>query len=240
MGELFLGRMRLIVCVAAVLFASGCATIGAYDERDPLEGFNRGVYGFNQGMDKVLFNPLGKLYRAITPDFIDKGITNFFSNLNEIAVVANDIMQFKISQAFSDAVRFIFNSTLGLLGFYDVSSTMGLDKHNEDFGQTLGVWGVGSGPYLMVPFFGPTTLRDATGFIVDQGILNPVFYLNNDELRAGLLTIRYIDFKSDLLSTNKLISDAALDEYEFIKNAYFEKRESQINDSLTPLADLEN
>ena len=239
MGELFPGRMRLIICVAIVLFASGCATTGAYDERDPLEGLNRGVYSFNQGIDKILFNPLGKLYRAITPEFVDKGITNFFSNLNEISVIANDILQFKVKQAFSDAARFVFNSTLGLLGFFDVSSTMGLDKHDEDFGQTLGVWGVGSGPFLMAPFFGPTTLRDATGFIVDQGILNPVFYLDNDELRAGLLTINYIDFKSDLLITDKLIEDAALDEYEFIKNAYFNKRESQINYRLTPLPDLE-
>ena len=241
MGELFFGRARLLVCVAIVIFASGCATTGAYDERDPLEGFNRGVNSFNQGIDKVLFNPLGKLYRAITPDFVDKGITNFFSNLNEIAVVANDILQIKIHQAFSDAARFVFNSTLGLLGFFDVSSTMGFDKHNEDFGQTLGVWGVGSGPYLMAPFFGPTTLRDATGFIVDQGILNPVFYLESDELRAGLLALNYIDVKSDLLSANKLIGDAALDEYEFTKNAYFDRRETLINDGVaSPLPNFDD
>jgi len=239
MGELLLGRMRLIVCVAVVLFASGCATTGSYDERDPLEGFNRGVYSFNQGMDKILFNPLGKLYRAITPEFVDKGITNFFSNLNEISVVANDILQFKINQAFSDAARFVFNSTLGIIGFFDVSSTMGLEKHSEDFGQTLGTWGIGSGPYLVAPFFGPTTLRDATGFVVDRGVLSPIFYLDNDELKAGLLTLNYVDFKSDLLSAQKLIGEAALDEYEFTKNAYFERRESQINDGLAPIPDFE-
>ena len=105
MRELFLGKLRLIVCVAVVVFASGCATTGAYDERDPLEGFNRGVFSFNEGMDKVLFDPLSKLYQAITPEFVDKGITNFFSNLGEISVVANDILQFKIGQAFADASR---------------------------------------------------------------------------------------------------------------------------------------
>lgn len=239
MRELFLGKLRLLICAAVVVFTSGCATTGAYDERDPLEGFNRSVYSFNQGIDKVLFDPLSKLYQAITPEFVDKGITNFFSNLSEISVVANDILQFKISQAFADASRFVFNSTLGILGFFDVSSSMGLEKHDEDFGQTLGYWGVGSGPYIVVPLFGPTTLRDATGFAVDKGVLNPVFYLESDELRAGLLALNYIDVKSDLLSTNELISDAALDEYEFTKNAYFDKRESQINDGLAPLPEFE-
>ena len=132
MRRLVLRRLRLFVCVAVVVFTTGCATIGALDERDPLEGFNRGVYSFNQVMDKIIFDPVSKLYQAITPDFVDKGITNFFSNLGDIAVVANDILQFKISQAFSDTARFFFNSTLGILGFFDVSSTMGLAKHNED------------------------------------------------------------------------------------------------------------
>jgi phospholipid-binding lipoprotein MlaA len=235
MRELFLGKLRLLVCLAVVVFISGCATTGTYDERDPLEGFNRGVYSFNQGMDKVLFDPLSKLYQAITPDILDKGITNFFSNLNEISVVANDILQFKFAQAYLDTARFLFNSTLGLLGFFDVSSTMGLAKHNEDFGQTLAHWGVGSGPFLMAPFLGPTTLRHATGFFVDQGVLSPVFYLENDELRAGLYTLEYVDIKTDLLSAKDLLGDAALDEYEFIKNAYFSKRESLINDGALPV-----
>jgi len=234
MRELLLRRLRLFMCVAVVVFTTGCATIGALDERDPLEGFNRGVYSFNQGMDKVIFDPLSKLYQAITPEFVDKGITNFFSNLGDIAVVANDILQFKITQAYSDTVRFLVNSTLGLLGFFDVSSTMGLDKHNEDFGQTLAHWGVGSGgPYLVVPFFGSYTFRHATGAVADS-VLNPVFYLESDELRAGLLTLNYVDVKSDLLIAKDLAAEAALDEYEFIKNAYFTKRESLINDGALP------
>ncbi len=236
MRGLLFRRLRLLVCVALVVFATGCATTGALDKRDPFEGFNRGVYSFNQGMDKVIFDPLGKLYQAITPDFVDKGITNFFSNLGDIAVVANDILQFKFAQAYSDTARILFNSTLGLLGFFDVSSKMGLDKHNEDFGQTLAHWGVGSGPYLVVPFFGSFTFRHATGSVADS-VLNPVFYLESDELRAGLLTLNYVDVKSDLLSTKDLVADAALDEYEFIKNAYFTKRESLINDGALPAFD---
>ena len=226
---------KLVCCFALIVFFNGCATTGSGDPRDPLEGFNRGVYSFNQSLDNVIFNPLGKAYRTITPDFVDKGVTNFFSNLNEIAVVANDIMQFKIDQALSDASRFIFNSTIGLFGFFDVSTTIGFPKHDEDFGQTLGHWGVGAGPYVMVPFFGPTTLRDATGFAIDKGLLNPIFYLDNTELKAGLLTLSYVDFKADLLSAQQILGEAALDEYEFVKNAYFEKRESQINDGEIPV-----
>jgi len=227
------------MCVAVVVFTTGCATTGALDERDPLEGFNRGVYSFNQVMDKIIFDPVSKFYQAITPDFVERGISNFFSNLGDIAVVANDILQFKIGQAYMDTARFIFNSTLGLAGFRDVSSQMGLDKHDEDFGQTLAHWGVGSGPYLVVPFFGSFTFRHATGAVADA-VLNPVFYLESDELRAGLLTLNYIDIKASLLIANDLVDEAALDQYEFTKNAYFAKRETLINDgSLPPLPDFD-
>ena len=155
------------------------------------------------------------------------------SNLNDIAVTVNSLLQFKVDQALSDATRFIFNSTIGIFGFFDISSAIDLPKHDEDFGQTLAVWGFGPGPFVMVPLFGPTTIRDATGFIVDQGILNPVFYVNDTAAKAGLLTLNYVDFKADLLSAKKLLGDAAVDEYEFLKNAYFEKRESLINDRTT-------
>ena len=128
----------------------------------------------------------------------------------------------------SDSTRIIFNSTIGLLGFFDVSSHIDLPKHNEDFGQTMATWGIGSGPYLVIPFFGPSTLRDTAGYVVDSGVLNPIFYVNDDALKASLLN--YIDFKADLLSAKKLVSGAALDEYEFVKNAYFEKRDNLIHD----------
>lgn len=221
---------RLVFALAFLMVVSGCATTGGTDSRDPFEGLNRGVFKFNQTVDNALFTPVGKVYRAITPEVLDKGVTNFFSNLNDIAVVANDLMQFKPGQAVTDVARFVFNSTIGLLGVFDVSTGMGLPKHNEDFGQTLARWGVGSGPYLMVPLFGPATLRDAAGFGVDRGILNPVFYVDDTETQAGLLTLNYVDFKADLASADKLLEEAALDKYEFVKNAYFEKRDSLIND----------
>ena len=215
------------------LLAGACATTGG-DPRDPLEGFNRGVYSFNETMDDALFDPFAKVYQAITPEFLDRGITNIFSNLNDIAVVVNDLLQFKLQQALVDATRFIYNSTAGIGGFFDVSTPIGMPKNDEDFGQTLAHWGIGSGPYLMIPFFGPSTIRDAAGHAVDRGLLNPVFYIQDDALQAGLLSLNYLDFKADLVSARSLIAEAALDEYEFIKNAYFEKRASQISDGQAP------
>ena len=231
MNKTLLSNVKAFSVCLALLFLSACATTGSLDERDPWEGFNRGVYSFNETMDNLLFDPISKGYDAITPDFIDNGITNFFSNLGEISVIANDLLQFKFAQATSDVARFIFNSTIGVLGFFDVSSSLGFPEHDEDFGQTLAHWGVGSGPYLVVPFFGPATVRDAAGFAVDGIVLNPVSYLDNDLVVAGLLSLNYVDVKSDLLSAGDLIGEAALDEYEFLKNAYFEKRSSQINDN---------
>ena len=230
-----LPRFALLLLFSILL--TGCATTGTGDVRDPLEGFNRGVYKFNSAIDSAVIDPITGIYRAITPQFVDQGVSNFFSNLNDISVVANDIMQFKLDQALRDSARFVVNSTMGLLGFFDVAEKMNLPKNNEDFGQTLATWGVGSGPYLVMPFFGPTTLRDATRFPVDGLLLNPVTYLESDELRAGLFGLNFVDIKSDLLTATDLVDEVALDEYEFVKNAYFEQRESLINDGEV---DLEN
>jgi len=217
-----------IFLISMLLF--GCATTATFDERDPLENFNRGVYSFNQTMDEIVFNPISKLYKAITPNIIEKGVSNFFSNLGDLSVIANQILQLKFDKAASDASRVLINSTIGLLGFFDVSSEIGLPKHNEDFGQTLAQWGFKSGPYIVVPFFGPATLRDLSSLVIDKGALNPMFYIEDDMTKAGLLTLNYVDFKSRFSNKNDLIGAASLDEYEFIKNAYFEKRAYEIND----------
>ena len=225
---LFILEIIPIFLVSILLF--GCATTATLDERDPLEGFNRGVYSFNQTMDDLVFNPISKLYKAVTPDFIEKGVSNFFSNLGDLSVIANEILQLKFDKAASDVSRVLVNSTIGFLGFFDVSSEIGLPKHNEDFGQTLAQWGFDSGPYIVVPFFGPATFRDLSSFIIDKGTLNPMFYIEDDMTKSGLLTLNYVDFKSRSSSTRNLIGTAALDEYEFIKNAYFEKRAYEISD----------
>ena len=217
-----------IFLISILLF--GCATTASFDERDPLENFNRGVNSFNQTMDEIVFNPISKLYKAITPDIIEKGVSNFFSNLGDLSVIANEILQSKFDKAASDVSRVLINSTIGLLGFFDISSEIGLPKHNEDFGQTLAHWGFKPGPYIVVPFFGPATFRDLSSLVIDKGALNPMFYIEDDMTKAGLLTLNYVDFKSRFSNTNDLIGAASLDEYEFIKNAYFEKRAYEIND----------
>ncbi len=229
MNNKFVSAFKVSIVVSSMLFLSACATTSALDERDPWEGFNRGVFSFNQTMDDFVFEPVGKVYDFITPDIIDDGVSNFFSNLNQLPVIANDILQFKFDQAANDTVRFFINSTLGLFGFFDIASEGNLASSKEDFGQTLGHWGINSGPYLVLPFFGPASIRDVAGFAVDRGVFSPIAYVDDDMSRAGLLTLEYIDFKSDILSTSNLIGDASLDEYDFIKNAYFEKRDSQIN-----------
>jgi len=220
--------IRFAVISIFFYFLTGCASTQNLDERDPWESFNRGVYNFNEAADKVLIDPLTRVYDFITPDFIDNGISNMFSNIKQIPAIANALLQFKFEKAANDLLRFLINSTWGLLGFNDIIGS-DLPKGGEDFGQTLAHWGVGTGPYLVLPFLGPSTLRDTAGFGVDS-LMSPVIYLESDELRTGLIGLNYIDFKSDLKSAKELIGAAAVDQYEFTKNAYFQKREDQIND----------
>jgi phospholipid-binding lipoprotein MlaA len=229
MKKTLVSSYKVFLVGFCMLFLSACATTGSLDERDPWEGYNRGAYSFNQVLDDVIFNPIGKVYNAITPEFVDTGVSNFFANIGQVAVIANDILQFKFDQAANDTVRLFLNSTIGLFGFFDVASEGNLHSSDEDFGQTLAHWGVGPGPYFVVPFFGPATVRDAAGFAVDRSVFGPIAYIDDDAVRAGLLTLEYVDFKSDVLSTTDLVKEAALDEYDFTKNAYFEKRSSQIN-----------
>lgn len=226
-------RTRLLKTAAGLcvlLAVTGCATTGSGDTRDPLEPINRGVYSFNQTADKYVINPIARGYNTVTPDLVDTGVTNFFSNLGEIANFANNLLQFKIDEALGTATRFVFNSTFGIGGLVDVSSHVGLPAYREDFGQTLGYWGIGSGPYLVLPLLGPSSVRDTGGLVADS-LMNPIAYIDDDEWMYGLIALGYIDTKSDLLATGDLVREAALDEYDFVKNAYFERRRSQINDS---------
>lgn len=223
---------RAVLVLIVIGLFSGCATTGGSgDPRDPYEGFNRSVTDFNDYMNEQFFEPVGETYNDITPDFLDRGITNFFSNLDDVSVIVNDLLQFKLGQAVSDIARVVFNTTIGIGGFFDVSTVMGLPRHNEDFGQTMAVWGAGSGPYLVIPFFGPSTVRDVAGFGVDTALFSPLMYVIDDRItRTGLMTLAVIDFKADLLGTEQLIKEAALDPYEFTKDAFFQRRNNQIHD----------
>lgn len=221
------GIMHALLAVVCLALLAGCATSG--DPRDPLEGFNRGVYQFNAAADDYVINPLARGYNTITPEIVDEGVTNFFRNIGEIVNFINNVLQFNVEGAVMTVSRFMINSTIGLGGFYDVAGEAGIPRYSEDFGQTLGYWGMGSGPYLVLPLLGPSSIRDTGGLVADS-FMNPIMYLEDDGARIGLTALGFFDVKSDLLSIGNLLEGAALDEYDFVKNAYFLRRESQIND----------
>ena len=187
-----------------LLFAGGCATVSAPDERDPWESYNRSVHGFNEAFDSAIGQPVAEAYQFILPDFIETGIANFFSNINDIIVVVNDLLQFKLEQAALDFVRIVYNTTFGLLGLFDVASHMELPKHNEDFGQTLAVWGVGDGAYFVLPFLGPSTVRDTTGLVADAYV-DPLINIRDNETRWGLIALRAVDKRASLLEATRIM-----------------------------------
>lgn len=200
-------------------------------EEDPWEPWNRNVFEFNETLDQYAVKPVAQAYRNVTPQVVDDAITNFFSNLGEPFVVINDIGQGKWLQALSDTGRFLVNSTVGILGIFDVASHIGLVKHQEDFGQTLASWGVSSGPYFVLPFLGPSTVRDATGFAIDTFALtaaDPKDYtleLNGNYYSA--VYMQYLDIRGDLIPAEGIISG---DRYSFIRALYLQRREFLIND----------
>lgn len=216
----------------------GCATTGPADERDPWEGFNRSMHSFNTTVDDAVFIPVSKGYKKVVPTPINKGITNFFSNINEVLVILNDLLQFKLGNAASDTGRLLVNSTAGIFGVIDVATEMGLDKHDEDFGQTLGYWGMGPGPYLVLPFLGPKTLRDTGGLLVDSWA-DPVWNIDDMATRNALLALRFLDTRADLLSATSILETAALDQYSFVRDAYLQRRDYLIYDGDPPEPDIQ-
>ncbi len=222
-----------VFLITTVLVLAGCASSETRDPRDPVEPFNRAMYEFNDTLDKVLIKPLARGYRAILPAPADKGITNFFSNLDDVGSAINNLLQFKLTRAASDTGRVLVNSTVGVLGFIDVASNMNLEKYGEDFGQTLGAWGVGPGPYIVLPVLGPSDGRDTVGLVVDW-YTDPVTYVDPARLRYGLIALRGIDKRADLLGASRVVEEAALDEYEFTRDAYLQKRRSDVYDGNPP------
>jgi len=224
---------------------SGCTTLnGPADPNDPFESYNRSVYQFNDSVDHYLLKPVAKGYDAVTPDFAQKGIGNFFSNLDDVLVVANDLLQFKLIQAAQDTGRFVINSTLGLFGFIDWASDMGLEKHQEDFGQTLGYWGVPSGPYFVLPFLGPSTIRDTGGLTVDSSYFDPIYKELGDgfpppsrrskKATWSMVALDTVDTRAKLLKAEAILEEAALDKYSFIREAYLQRRNNLVYDGTPP------
>ena len=199
------------------------------DERDPWEGLNRKVFAFNDTLDSYVLKPVAEGYQWLTPDPVEDGVSNVFSNLWTLTTIANDLLQFKFAQAASDTGRFLINTTVGLLGVFDVATHMGLEKHEEDFGQTLGYWGVGSGPYVVVPLFGPYTVRDGFGRVVDGVTTDYVGNLDHVPTRNQLIGLRVVDGRASLLDAEELITG---DRYSFIRDAYLQRRDYLVNDGV--------
>lgn len=223
--------IRLILLLVGVL-VGGCASTSPHtNPKDPFEGFNRSVYSFNDTLDKAVLKPVAQGYDTIMPATGKKMVHNFFSNIDDIFVTINDVLQLKFAQAASDFTRVCINTTFGVFGLFNVADK--LEKHNEDFGQTLGYWGVGSGPYLVLPFLGPSTIRDGAGLAVDShyGVIENI---EDIPVRNSLWATNKIDQRAHLLAAESIIEDTVVDRYSFIRDGYLMHRQSLVYDGDPP------
>ena len=226
-------RRRAVLLAIACAFMSACASGPKQKSVDPLEPMNRFIYGINEGVDMAVVEPTAKLYRFVLPTFVRSSIGNAFSNVTEIRNVLNNALQGKLGDASSSFGRLAINSTIGVLGLFDVAGEAGLEKREEDFGQTLGRWGFGDGPFIMLPFFGPSTVRDTIGWGVDI-YSDPLTYVNRVRTRNQIWIWRTVQRRSELLDAKKIIDAAALDEYQFVRDGYLQRRRNLVYDGKPP------
>jgi phospholipid-binding lipoprotein MlaA len=212
---------------------AGCATKGEGDPRDPFEGWNRGVYKFNDKFDDYLARPVAETYEDWAPREVRDRVRNFFGNLADPFIGLNNMLQGKFSEGFDDWTRFILNTTVGLVGIHDVATDFGLEKHNEDFGQTFGRWGAGTGPYLVLPIFGSSNLRDGVGLAADM-VTDPLGEVRPIDLRNSAIATRAVQTRADLLGASRVLGEAALDRYVFQRDAYLQRRRSLVYDGRPP------
>ncbi|MBP6095253.1 MAG: VacJ family lipoprotein [Methyloversatilis sp.] len=223
-------RSALAVVAAAALM-TGCATSG--NPKDPIEGFNRAMFSFNETVDKALIKPVAQGYDYVTPQPVQTGVSNFFDNIADLWIGFNNLIQGKPGEALSDVGRVLINTTVGIVGLFDVATGMGLEKHEEDFGQTLGRWGVGDGAYVVLPIFGPRTLRDTGGLLADVWV-DPVSNHDPVDVRNIALALRAVDDRAGFLDVESTIEAAALDKYSYVRDAYLQRRRSLIHDGNPP------
>lgn len=222
----------LLVAVSAAATLSS-PLFAETNPRDPYEGFNRTMYSVNEAIDSTVAKPLAKVYDAAVPLPVKASVGNFFGNVGDLWIGANGALQGKVGDAGVDLSRLLINSTLGIFGLFDVASELGLEKHEEDFGQTLAVWGVADGGYLFWPVVGPRTLRDTAGFAVDSYV-DPVWRVRPISARNSMLALRFVDIWAGLLPADKVVEEAALDKYAYIRDAYLQRRRNQIFDGRPP------
>jgi phospholipid-binding lipoprotein MlaA len=221
---------RFAVFLSAIIgfcLISGCASGPQANPTDPLEPFNRQMFALNEGVDKAVLKPVAQGYRAVTPQPVRAGVSNFFNNLRDLWSSLNGVLQLRPVVATDNFMRFGVNTVFGLGGVLDVASEAGIERHSEDFGKTLGRWGVPSGPYLVFPLFGPTTLRDSTTIVLENKY-DPITNMDNIKLRNSATVLRVVDTRTNLLRLGDLLDEAALDKYSFTRDAFLQKRRAEI------------
>jgi phospholipid-binding lipoprotein MlaA len=227
--------MRSLFALAVALLLTGCATTQGGDPRDPWEGLNRKTFAFNDALDRAVLKPVAQGYVKVTPAFAQEGVNNFFENLEDLGTSLNNFLQGKPKQGTSDFGRLLVNSVLGIFGLWDVATPMGLEKHYEDFGQTLGVWGVPPGPYFVIPLLGPSTARDAPARLVD-----PSWYysnaIDNNTVYWSLWGLDKVRARANLFKAENILDQAALDRYNFIRDTWLQRRQSMVYDGSPPRA----
>lgn len=232
MKKMLTKSVKSLAALAVAATLSGGAIAGD-NPNDPAEGFNRAMFAVNEGIDMVIAKPLAQGYDYVAPLPVRAVVGNFFSNIADLWIGVNSLLQGKPTDAASDWGRVLINSTVGIGGAFDVASEMGLDKHYEDFGQTMGVWGVGEGAYLFWPVIGPRTVRDTGGFVVDA-YADPVNNYDDVPVRNTAIGLRYIDQRAALLPTDKIIDEGAIDKYAYVRDAYLQHRRNAVYDGNPP------
>jgi phospholipid-binding lipoprotein MlaA len=232
--------LRRFVCLlaATLLLLGGCATLkdargGAGQKLDPWESWNRKVFAFNEALDSNLLKPVATVYAKVVPQFVRRSVDNVFANAADAWSAVNNVLQGKFEPALQDTVRFTTNSVFGFFGLLDIASEMGLDHHYEDFGQTLGRWGVGPGAYVVWPLFGPSTVRDSIALPLDRAV-SPALVINDGSAQWGITVLQIINTRANLLGASQLLDDIALDKYSFLRDAYLQRRRSLIFDGDAP------
>ena len=229
----------ILVCLLGSALLPGCATTGSMDEyKDPFEKYNRAIYKFNDGFDKALLQPVAKGYRKIIPSPVRRSVGNFFRNLLEPTTIINDLLQGKFEQAVNDTLRLVYNTSFGLLGLFDVATAIGIERHQEDFGQTFAVWGFKPGPYIMLPFLGPTNFRDGVGLLPYYFATDPRLYNSDTTINVALILTNAVDSRSQLLTGSKLL-ELQLDPYSFLRETYNQRRINLIYDGDPPLEEFQ-
>ena len=227
--------MKNLLAACLLLITTGCATYsGPRHAQDPWENYNRNMYRFNKTVDRAVLRPVAETYQAVVPEPARIGVANFYSNIEDVSNTVNNILQGKVDAGLADLGRFLLNSTLGMAGLVDIATAVGIEKSSEDFGQTLGVWGVPSGPYFVIPFLGPSTARDAPARYVD-----PRFFYDRDIsnvfLRNSLFALDVVRTRAALLRADKVLEQAGgIDEYAFVRDGWLQRRQNQVYDGRPP------